>query len=42
VALLAGTYRQVFELVREYVAPLGAKVEAAFFGHNAVQFYQLK
>jgi L-fuconolactonase len=41
VTLLAGTYQQVFELAREYVAPLGAGIEAAFFGGNAVKFYQL-
>jgi L-fuconolactonase len=41
VALLAGTYRQVFELMREYVTPLGAGIEAGFFGGNAVNFYQL-
>jgi len=41
VALLAGTYRQVFELVRDYVAPLGAGIEAGFFGRNAANFYQL-
>jgi L-fuconolactonase len=41
VALLAGTYQQVFNLVREYVAPLGAGIEAGFFGGNAVNFYQL-
>ena len=41
VALLAGTYQKVFELVREYVTPLGAGIEAAFFGGNAVNFYQL-
>jgi L-fuconolactonase len=42
VALLAGTYQQVFELVREYVMHLDAKIEAVFFGGNAVNFYQLK
>jgi L-fuconolactonase len=41
VALLAGSYRQVYELAHEYVAPLGAKIEAGFFGGNAVKFYQL-
>jgi len=41
VALLAGTYQQVFELAREYVAALGAAVEAGFFGGNAANFYQL-
>ncbi len=42
VALLAGSYRQVFDLVREYVVPLGAQIEAKFFGGNAVKFYQLR
>jgi L-fuconolactonase len=41
VALLAGTYQQVFELVRQYVTTLGAGIEAGFFGDNAVNFYQL-
>jgi L-fuconolactonase len=42
VALLAGSYRQAFDLAREYVAPLGAQIEAKFFGGNAVKFYQLR
>ena len=41
VALLAGTYRRVFDLARDYVAPLGHEIEAAFFGRNAINFYQL-
>ena len=41
VALLAGTYQQVYELAMEYVAPLGLAIESAFFGGNAVKFYQL-
>ncbi len=41
VALLAGTYQQVFELAREHVTALGAGVESRFFGDNAVKFYQL-
>ncbi len=41
VALLAGTYRQVFDLAREYVTALGAGMEARFFGGNAEKFYQL-
>lgn len=39
VALLAGTYQQVFELARDYVHPLGIEVEARFFGGNAAHFY---
>ncbi len=42
VALLAGTYQRVYELAREYVAPLGSQIEAKFFGGNAVKFYQLR
>ena len=42
VALLAGTYRRVFELARDYVAPLGAETEAKFFGGNTVRFYGLR
>ncbi len=41
VALLAGTYLQAYELVREYVAPMGPGIEAGFFGGNAAKFYQL-
>jgi L-fuconolactonase len=41
VALLAGNYQQVYELAREYVAPLGLATESAFFGGNAVKFYQI-
>lgn len=39
VALLAGTYQQVFALARDYVCPLGASAEAKFFGGNAASFY---
>jgi L-fuconolactonase len=42
VALLAGSYRQVYELAREYAATLGARNEAVFFGGNAAKFYQLE
>jgi L-fuconolactonase len=42
VALLAGTYQQVYELAREYVSALGAGVESRFFGDNAVKFYELE
>jgi L-fuconolactonase len=41
VALLAGTYRCIFDLARDYVAPLGSQIEAKFFGDNAIKFYQL-
>lgn len=41
VALLAGTYRQVYELARDYVRPLGEDAEAKFFGGNAAKFYHL-
>jgi L-fuconolactonase len=41
VALLAGTYRQAFELARDFVHPLGADAESKFFGGNAANFYKL-
>ncbi len=41
VCLLAGTYSRVYELARDYVRPLGAEVEARFFGGNAAEFYGL-
>ena len=41
VALVAGTYQQVYNLVREYIAPKGVEIDNAFFGGNAVKFYQL-
>jgi L-fuconolactonase len=42
VALLAGSYRRVYDLAREYVAALGSRIENNFFGGNAVKFYQLR
>jgi L-fuconolactonase len=42
VCLLAGDYRQVFDLVNDYIRPLGTEVEAAFFGGNAARFYGLR
>jgi L-fuconolactonase len=41
VCLLAGSYERVFGLVQDYVARLGADVEAKFFGGNAAGFYGL-
>ena len=42
VCLLAATYKQVFALVKEFVARLGPEVEAKFFGSNAARFYRLE
>lgn len=42
VALLAGTYRQVYSLARDYVQRFAPGAESGFFGGNAVQFYKLK
>jgi L-fuconolactonase len=39
VALLAGTYQQVFALARDYVHPHGSSVAGKFFGGNAAEFY---
>ncbi len=39
VALLAGTYRRVYELARDYVSRQGAETEAKVFGCNAAKFY---
>ncbi len=41
VALLAGTYRQVYQLAADYIKPLGAEAERKIFGENASQFYGL-
>lgn len=41
VALLAGSYSQVFALARNYVAALGGEMEEKFFGLNAARFYDL-
>lgn len=39
VALLAGSYRQVYELSHEYLAALGTEAEQKIFGGNAERFY---
>lgn len=39
VALLAGTYRQVYDLAHDYVSSLGADAERAIFGETAARFY---
>jgi L-fuconolactonase len=41
VALLAGSYREVYELARGYFRQLGPESEAQVFGQNAGRFYQL-
>jgi L-fuconolactonase len=39
VALLSGSYQEVFDLVHDYVAALGPSVQDAVFGGNAERFY---
>jgi L-fuconolactonase len=41
VALLAGTYAQVFNLAQDYLSQLGCEAEEKIFGRNAAQFYAL-
>ena len=41
VALLSGSYQQVYDLVQDYIRPLGPEVERKVFGENASQFYGL-
>ena len=42
VCLLAASYRQVLEIVEEYVQDCAADVKEKIFGDNAAQFYSLK
>lgn len=41
VCLLAGSYKQVFSLVEDYIRPLPEKVRAKILGQNAARFYRL-
>jgi L-fuconolactonase len=41
VCLLAGTYPEVVQLVRDYVAQFSPATQEKFFGGNAARFYQL-
>jgi L-fuconolactonase len=41
VALLAGNYRQVYELANDFIQSLGQRYAEPFFGRNAIQFYGL-
>lgn len=42
VALLAGSYEQVFGLVRDYAAYLSTTTQEKLFGRNAARFYGVK
>jgi len=42
VCLLAGSYSQVIELVRNYIEPLSESQKAAIFGLNAARFYGIQ
>ena len=42
VCLLAASYRQVLEIIEEYVQAYPVDVKETIFGGNAVQFYRLK
>lgn len=39
VALMSGSYQDVYQLVADYIKPLGNEVERKVFGDNACQFY---
>jgi L-fuconolactonase len=41
VCLLAASYHQVFSIVRDYFSSFSADEQAAFFGGNAIKFYNL-
>jgi L-fuconolactonase len=41
VALLAGSYRQVYQLTFDFVSPLGHEAIEKFFGTNCTRFYGL-
>lgn len=41
VCLVAATYPQVLEIVRDYFSRLSVDEQAAFFGGNAIKFYHL-
>ena len=42
VSLLAGDYRQVVDLVKDYTARLTENEQGLFWGENAINFYNLK
>jgi L-fuconolactonase len=41
VCLVAATYGQVLQVVKDYFADFSADEQAAFFGGNAINFYKL-
>lgn len=41
VALMAGSYQQVYDLAEDFIRPLGKDAEQKFFGGNAAKFYGL-
>jgi L-fuconolactonase len=41
VCLVAATYQQVFQVVKDYFSAYTADEQAAFFGGNAIKFYKL-
>ena len=41
VCLVAASYRQVFDIVKDYFSSFSAEDQAAFFGGNAIKFYNL-
>lgn len=41
VCILAGSYKQVYELIYDYLQSLTKQEQAAIFGKNAIEFYNL-
>ncbi|HEV9036981.1 MAG TPA: amidohydrolase family protein, partial [Puia sp.] len=41
VCLVAASYKQVFDVVKDYFSAFSADEQAAFFGGNAIKFYKL-
>jgi len=41
VCLVAGSYRQVYDIVKDYFSSFSIDEQAAFFGGNAIKFYKL-
>ncbi len=42
VSTLAGTYQQIYQLIKDYVLPLSANEQEAVFGETAVRFYGVR
>jgi L-fuconolactonase len=41
VCLVAGSYKNILNIVQEYFSPFSKEEQTAFFGGNAVKFYNL-